>query len=543
MQQIYILVNGEQQGPFTPDQIKGYLAMGHFHDNDLAWHEGLPEWKPLADFPEFAPRRHRTPNYAAVPIRKLAPQKTHHKGRNVFMTVLFLVVFGAVGAGGYYFWRQHQNKNADAAAAASASAAPDFTSGTAGIPKTPAELNGWYAEPAAGQNAATLFQQGFDALQIADTDRNSTSLPLLGKAPLPQPANPLSAMMKATLRSFLEKNQPALDLFARAAQCYGSRYPLDLTQGSDTRLPHLPKVKQAAQLAGLEALWQADSRNGTKAAEGVLVALAAARSLEPEPFLISQLVRVANQGLAADALEQAVNRVAMPPDSLNQLQSAFNHAADSEAAGTGFNRALVSERVVSLNNLDQAPDKMREAFTRIGPSSNNAVRETANDAADKALGNLKEQRQFLEDSLNQVLTARKDPLPGRLKADELMVGRANEAKSKQFALVAMMLPALGKVTSREAGSLARLRLAQTAVALERFRAANNRFPDSLNELAPKFLSAVPNDPFDGQPLRYRKAGEGYVLYSVGADLRDDGGVRKMGSDDLLFIVARPPKAS
>jgi hypothetical protein len=96
---------------------------------------------------------------------------------------------------------------------------------------------------------------------------------------------------------------------------------------------------------------------------------------------------------------------------------------------------------------------------------------------------------------------------------------------------------------REAGVVAHERLAQVAIALERFRSANmNRYPESLNELAPKFITTIPNDPFNGQALHYRKAGTGYVLYSVGADLKDDMGVRRMGTDDIPFVVVRPPKA-
>src|SRR5262249_55588733 len=112
-----------------------------------------------------------------------------------------------------------------------------------------------------------------------------------------------------------------------------------------------------------------------------------------------------------------------------------------------------------------------------------------------------------------------------------------------YVLMAMLLPELSHLTTREAGVVARLRLAQTAVALERFRSANNnRYPDTLNELAPKFMASVALDPFNGAPLHYRKAATGYVLYSVGPDLKDDNGQRRMGSDDLPFIVVRPPKA-
>lgn len=39
---------------------------------------------------------------------------------------------------------------------------------------------------------------------------------------------------------------------------------------------------------------------------------------------------------------------------------------------------------------------------------------------------------------------------------------------------------------------------------------------------------LPKDPFDGQPLRYRREGDGSLLYSVGGDREDDGGREKAG---------------
>jgi hypothetical protein len=532
--QLIVLSNGEQQGPFTVDQIKGFLAMGHFQHTDLAWSEGMTDWKPLGDFPEFAQKAHRTPNYKSVPVRNLT-QKKAKSSKGWISGVVLIIVLGGLGGGGFYYWKNYMQKSAPPAAPAP----PPVTASEPGDPKTLEELNTWYAEPAAGQNAATFFEQGFDALQITNADRNSVSLPLIGKATMPAITLPVPSGIKSTLRSFLERNKTALDLFERGAQCSGSRYPLDLTKGFEVLLPHLPKVKQAAQLAEMDALFQADARQGANAGQAVGVTLAAARTLDAEPLLVSQLVRVSCEGVAVDALEQTVNRVALPAESLTQLQSAFDHASDYDTAGTGFNRALTAERVNGLATFDAAPEKLREMLSRTAPGAGQGTMQSTN--LDKLLSTLKEQRQFFEDSLNQLIVARKDVWPARLKADDVTGPRVEDAKNKGYVLCAMLLPSLGKITSREAAALARLRLAQTAVALERFRAASNKYPDALSELAPKTLSAIPNDPFDGQPLHYRKGAEGYLLYSIGPDLKDDSGARKPGSDDLSFVVVKAPK--
>jgi hypothetical protein len=62
-----------------------------------------------------------------------------------------------------------------------------------------------------------------------------------------------------------------------------------------------------------------------------------------------------------------------------------------------------------------------------------------------------------------------------------------------------------------------------AVALQAWHAQHGHWPDKLDALVPDILAAVPQDPFDGAPLRYRREGDKYVLYSVGPGQTDHGG--------------------
>ena len=66
-------------------------------------------------------------------------------------------------------------------------------------------------------------------------------------------------------------------------------------------------------------------------------------------------------------------------------------------------------------------------------------------------------------------------------------------------------------------------LTRTAVAAYRYRAKEGEFPERLSNLTPKYLNAVPLDPYDGKAIRYRRAQDGGVLYSVGPDLADSEG--------------------
>ena len=55
---------------------------------------------------------------------------------------------------------------------------------------------------------------------------------------------------------------------------------------------------------------------------------------------------------------------------------------------------------------------------------------------------------------------------------------------------------------------------------------------------------IPTDPFDDQPLRFKKLARGYVVYSIGPDFTDDGGKEKPADAkdtdhyDITFTVER-----
>ena len=67
-------------------------------------------------------------------------------------------------------------------------------------------------------------------------------------------------------------------------------------------------------------------------------------------------------------------------------------------------------------------------------------------------------------------------------------------------------------------------LARLAVALERHRRAEGDYPEKLAALAPRFLAKIPHDVMNGKPLNYKRLNDDYLLYSVGQNLRDDGGL-------------------
>jgi hypothetical protein len=70
-------------------------------------------------------------------------------------------------------------------------------------------------------------------------------------------------------------------------------------------------------------------------------------------------------------------------------------------------------------------------------------------------------------------------------------------------------------------------LTRTAAALAAWRAdqpsGSPAYPERLDDLVPRYLPAVPVDPFADTPLIYERRGDGYLLASVGQNGVYDGG--------------------
>jgi hypothetical protein len=66
-------------------------------------------------------------------------------------------------------------------------------------------------------------------------------------------------------------------------------------------------------------------------------------------------------------------------------------------------------------------------------------------------------------------------------------------------------------------------LVDVALAIAAYRVDHKKLPAKLDDLVPKYLKVVPRDPYRDSPLTYKSDGRRYLLYSVGADGKDDGG--------------------
>jgi len=60
-------------------------------------------------------------------------------------------------------------------------------------------------------------------------------------------------------------------------------------------------------------------------------------------------------------------------------------------------------------------------------------------------------------------------------------------------------------------------LGQIALATKVYRAVEGRYPDTLSQLTPKYLEALPMDPISGEPFAIRAEADGVVVHSSMAD--------------------------
>lgn len=89
----------------------------------------------------------------------------------------------------------------------------------------------------------------------------------------------------------------------------------------------------------------------------------------------------------------------------------------------------------------------------------------------------------------------------------------------------------------------RTNLLQCGIALERYRLKHGKHPESLNALVPEFLTAVPADICDGQPLRYRVLPDGAPhVWSLWPSGKDEAGMPHRDSDkgNMVWTTGKIP---
>ena len=201
----------------------------------------------------------------------------------------------------------------------------------AGLPTTTQDLEALYETPPASEDAAPAYLDALAKINVFfPSAADAEGLPYFGESVMPRPSEPVPTTLGHAAGALLERNREALQALRRAASFSRCRYPIDFTLGFNIKLDHLKPLKDSAHLLALDALIRAAEGDAATAVEDTLAVTALARSLSNEPVIISQLTRAAIEQVAAETLEQLLNRVVVAAPGLDRLQTAFQSA---EATG------------------------------------------------------------------------------------------------------------------------------------------------------------------------------------------------------------------
>lgn len=80
------------------------------------------------------------------------------------------------------------------------------------------------------------------------------------------------------------------------------------------------------------------------------------------------------------------------------------------------------------------------------------------------------------------------------------------------------------------------RCTDTLIAIERYFLKHGSLPLALDDLMPEFVTDVPKDPYDNQPLRYRKIDGGFEIYAIGSDLVDNSDTEDDRREDFVIEI-------
>lgn len=111
-------------------------------------------------------------------------------------------------------------------------------------------------------------------------------------------------------------------------------------------------------------------------------------------------------------------------------------------------------------------------------------------------------------------------------------------KNPQHALVQLSQTNIGGAEEFGTRSKAIAEVTRAGAFALYWKAKHGAFPDTLGDASsPKFV-----DPFDGKPLKYRKEGAGFVVYSVGATGKFTGGAPNLNAgNETRFRYPAPPE--
>ncbi len=319
----------------------------------------------------------------------------------------------------------------------------------------------------------------------------------------------------AQAKAVVSRYREAFAVVEKAAAMPKCRFPVKWENGVDNQnnaiMRPYTKIRSYARLLCADALIQAKSGNADGAAHSLILALKVSESLKDEPLLIGVLVRVAIARRTMMTLQDVCT--------LTNLGEKQSRELDSLLAGMDISRsyekAMQGERACGIGFFTPSqrspfiPSGMNTGATQIKPDPLGWIIGWAMRPAFYAW-----EASYLKSMDIQIARARKPyretrgiphPEPSSLDTGAVLAG-----------ISAASFDRASSLTDAAKASISGSRI---FLALKMHKKQFGVYPNSLDELhglAPQM------DPFSGKAFIYKRQGNGFLLYSIGENLKDDG---------------------
>ncbi len=396
----------------------------------------------------------------------------------------------------------------------------------AGYPTNYEELDKYYSIPEGVPNAADIYTKAFDAYQMS-TEELADHLPVRGSKVMADRRGPLDPNSVKAIISGLQANKETLEFLDKAVAIEHCRYDVDLSQWAMPNLfqramsnSHFSDIKYCMQLLAEQTMLFAHQGDGDAAVKSIARQVALAESLKKEPILFSQLVRTACIAMSRMSVEYTLNRTTLTDEQLTSLQQQLNQTYQDDPMVMG----LIGERCFIISCID---DPQQLGLPTI-PSGLMRITGVSD-------------RNFLMSLklLAQYIDAMKLPAQQRFTRCREISAEVDDL-SIFYSLTKMGMYSWKSIARIDLRVDAQVDCTRVALGIERYRLAKGSLPKELTDLVPQYIDKVPIDPFDGKPVRYKLTEPGYIVYSIGEDGTDEGGLemgrRKDRSDPYDWPV-------
>ncbi|NIM04309.1 MAG: hypothetical protein GTO55_00640 [Armatimonadetes bacterium] len=378
------------------------------------------------------------------------------------------------------------------------------------------------------QNAALVYRQAFDEMaeaELSEEERKFIRDIAFGEVRLDDP------VIAAQAEGILRRNKRALELVHQAVEMPECDFQRDWSKGMFLLYPEFAKLRECSRLLSFESMMLLHAGRVDEAVGACSTNFRLCNAAD-EPSLIGQLVGYAIIAIASRPLS-AILRDSQPSSEV--CLSIAEEIRGIELI-PGYIEAMKGERTLgrsAFNVVRSDPDPIRGLAELSVPLEESTPRKAGKHPAGKAPGMNSFVKWWLaSDELTYLelmgRVIREASLPYREvisiepSVDE-EVGSLRNISLPPRVITAILMPVFSRAQMKRDGAIAQLRLAEVSLLLKAYKAERGIYPGSLAELEKFVGRALPEDPASGEALVYHREGEGFLLYSWGYDLEDDGG--------------------